>query len=304
VECQTIIDKVYRKVKEEENVGAVASYIPELQEVDPEKFGVHLTSIKGEEFATGDYKEQFSIQSIAKVFSLCMAIEIKGKKLWQRVDVEPSGTAFNSLVHLEYESGIPRNPFINAGALVICDILISELDDPKKEFMEFIRQIASNPEVDYNQSVADSEQKEGYRNFALINFLRSFGNIGNDIEEVLDFYFNLCSIKMNCLELSETFLFLANGGVNPVSGKRIISKSNAKRVNALMSTCGFYDESGEFAYRVGLPGKSGVGGGIVAVYPKQYAIAVWSPRLNAQGNSHRGMKFLEFFTTETEDSIF
>jgi len=284
--------------------GDVASYIPELQKVNPEKFGVCVTTINDTNCGEGDCNERFSIQSIAKVLSLTLAFKHLGRSCWERVDVEPAGTSFNSLVHLEYESGIPRNPFINSGALVVSDMLVTLLDDPKKEFLEFVRLLAKDDSIDYDDKTAASEYAEGYRNFAVINFLRSFGNIENDVEEVLHFYFHLCSIKMNCTQLSRTFLFLAHGGKDPISGERILTRSQSKRVNAIMMTCGFYDEAGEFAYEVGLPGKSGVGGGIVAVNPGSYAIAVWSPKLNPQGNSYRGMKFLEKFTTRTGHSIF
>ena len=296
--------ETFKEVSSMKNYGEVASYIPELQLVDADKFGVCLTMIDDSSCGQGDCNERFSIQSIAKVLSLTLAFKHLGRSCWERVDVEPAGTSFNSLVHLEYESGIPRNPFINSGALVVSDMLVTILDDPKKEFLEFVRLLAKDDSIDYDDKTAASEYEEGYRNFAVINFLRSFGNIENDVEEVLNFYFHLCSIKMNCTQLSRTFLFLAHGGKDPISGERILTRSQSKRVNAIMMTCGFYDEAGEFAYEVGLPGKSGVGGGIVAVNPGSYAIAVWSPKLNPQGNSYRGMKFLEKFTTRTGHSIF
>lgn len=304
IDCQKIIDSVYTAVKHEENLGEVASYIPELGKVDPEKFGVCLTTIDGPQFTAGDCSEPFSIQSVAKVLSLSLAYACIGKTIWERVDVEPSGSPFNSLLQLEAEAGIPRNPLINAGAIVVCDILCGFFSDPKKELLDFIRKAANNPSVAYSPAIASSEKSTGYRNFALINYLKSFGNIKNDIEQVIDLYFNLCSIEMSCIELAHTFLFLANNGVRPQGEEKMLSARRTKRINAIMQTCGFYDEAGEFAYRVGLPGKSGVGGGIVAILPNEYAIAVWSPRLNKKGNSYRGMKFLEQFTTATQASIF
>jgi glutaminase len=294
----------FQEVSGMKSYGDVASYIPELRKIDPEKFGVCVTTINDSSCGQGDCNERFSIQSIAKVLSLTLAFKHQGESCWKRVDVEPAGTSFNSLVQLEYESGIPRNPLMNSGALVIADMLVTILDNPKKEFLEFVRLLAKEDSITYDEKTAASEYSEGYRNFAVINLLRSFGNIENDVEEVLDFYFHLCSITMNCTELSRTFLFLANGGKDPVSDERILTKGQSKRVNAIMMTCGFYDEAGEFAYEVGLPGKSGVGGGIVAVNPGSYAIAVWSPKLNPQGNSYKGMKFLEKFTTKTGHSIF
>lgn len=304
MDCQKIIDQIYAEVKAEDNLGEVARYIPELSKVSPEKLGVCLTTIDGRQFVAGDANEPFSIQSIAKVLSLSLAFSCIGDPIWERVDVEPSGTAFNSLLQLESEGGIPRNPLINAGAIVVCDILCGFFEQPKQELIQFIRRAANRESIDYAPNIATSERSTGFRNMALINYLRSFGNIHNDIEQVIDLYFNLCSIKMSCTELSRTFLFLANSGVQPQSNEGLLDSSKAKRINAIMQTCGFYDEAGEFAYRVGLPGKSGVGGGIAALLPKEYTIAVWSPRLNKKGNSYRGMKFLERFTTETESSIF
>ncbi len=301
---QEIMEMLHAEIKAEKNLGAVASYIPELGKVNPDYFGIYLTSIDGQRLSAGDWDVPFSIQSIAKVLSLSFAFNLKGDAIWERVGVEPSGSPFNSLVQLEFESGIPRNPFINAGAIVICDILCSELENPKEELLSFIRRVANNPNINYNPIIAASEASEGYRNFALINFIRSFGNIHNEVEEVIDLYFHLSSVMMTCKELSETFLFLANAGIQVDTGERILGVSMTKRINAVMQTCGFYDEAGEFAFRVGLPGKSGVGGGIAAILPNDYAIAVWSPRLNTKGNSYRGMKFLEQFTTLTELSIF
>ena len=299
-----IVKSLYDKIKNIEDKGNLASYIPELEKVDPSLFGVHISTIDNLNFGVGNCYDKFSIQSIVKVLSLIMAYRLLGEKLWERVKVEPSGTAFNSLIQLEVENGIPRNPFINAGALVIADVLLSNLSNPKEDFLIFLKNLSNSKAVAYSERIATSEKKVGYRNAALCNFIKSFGNIENEPSEVLDFYFDLCSIEMSCEELSNVFLFLANDGYTLEEHKQILTRSQTKRINALMQTCGFYDESGEFAFKVGLPGKSGVGGGIVAVHPKHYAIAVWSPKLNAKGNSYKGMRFLEEFTTETELSIF
>lgn len=304
MDFKEIIESIYTKIDAIENKGKIASYIPELQKVDPKKFGIHISTVDGFNFGMGDYQDKFSIQSISKVLSLSLAYSILGEKIWERLDVEPSGTAFNSLVQLETERGIPRNPFINAGAHVICDILLSNLNNPKVDFLSFVRDITQNSEINYSPLVVASEKSVGYRNVALCNLIKSFGNIDNEPTEVLDFYFHLCSLEMSCKELSHLFLFLANDGKTINKKKKILTKSQSKRVNALMQTCGFYDESGEFSFKVGLPGKSGVGGGIIAVHPDQYSIAVWSPNLNDKGNSYKGMRFLEEFTTKTELSIF
>lgn len=298
-----VIKEVYQKINNIKNKGELATYIPQLAKVPPKSFGVHIATLDNLNFGIGDYSDKFSIQSVSKVLSLSLAYQILGEKIWERLGVEPSGTAFNSLVQLETDNGIPRNPFINAGAIVISDILLSNLKNPKEDFLAFVRNTANNQELNYSNKIATSEKEVGFRNIALCNFIKSFGNIKNNPSDVLDFYFDLCSLEMNCKELSEVFLFLANKG-NSITNNSILTKSQSKRINALMQTCGFYDESGEFSFKVGLPGKSGVGGGIIAIHPGKYSIAVWSPKLNSKGNSYKGMKFLEEFTTRSQLSIF
>ena len=206
VKYQEIIEEIFGALKSKNNPGRVATYIPELGNVSNDKFGVYLRRVEGETFSYGDSDEAFSIQSIAKVLSLSLAYKNAGSKLWERVGVEPSGDPFNSLVQLEYDYGKPRNAFINAGAIVICDVLMSQYDDAPTVLLEFIREISGNPSIDYNAPIAQSEKAEGFRNTALVNFIKSFGNIKNDTGPVLDFYFNLCSIKMSCKELAETFV--------------------------------------------------------------------------------------------------
>lgn len=299
-----ILEKVFHDTKGLTNKGKIATYIPELANVNPTMFGVHMTNLTGEGYGMGNNLVKFSIQSIAKVFSLTLAYRILGEEIWKRVDVEPSGTKFDSLLLLEINNGIPRNPFINSGAIVICDILVSHLGNARKEFLTFVRDLSNLPNLSYSDKIADSEKANGYRNVALCNFIKSLGNIKNDPTEVLDFYFDMCSLEMNCEQLSYAFTYLANGGLKISDSSEVITKPQSKRINALMLTCGFYDESGEFAFKVGLPGKSGVGGGIVALYPHSYTIAVWSPPLNPNGNSFLGMKFLEEFTTHSDFTIF
>lgn len=300
----TIISEILNSICSIKNTGVLPTYIPELSSINPNKFGIHLSTINSEHYSFGDSEENFSIQSISKVFSLCLAYKLLDSDLWKRVGVEPSGNSFNSLVQLEYEKGIPRNPFINAGAIVICDVLISELNDPRKELLNFIRLLAKNESISYSETIFESEKSNSFRNTALINLMKDFGNIKNNINDVLNLYFMICSIEMTCKELSDACLFLANYGTCPISKTEFLTKSKSKRINSIMQLCGFYDEAGEFSFKVGLPGKSGVGGGIVAVFPGNYSIAVWSPKLNKKGNSYLGMKFLEQFTTETKSSIF
>lgn len=304
MDYQQILENIYRSILPYAKDGKQADYIPALAEVNPDQFGICLTLTNGDTFKLGDADVRFSIQSISKVFSLAIALSIMGHDLWQRVGKEPSGSAFNSLVQLEYEHGIPRNPFINAGAIVTADVLLSHLPNAEQFFLNFVRDLCGNDQINYNLCVAESEQSTGYLNAAIANLLKYHHNIDNDINDVLHLYFTMCSLEMNCEELSKAFLCFArsneafsHGGVN-------LTMSRVKRINAIMQTCGFYDEAGEFSFRVGLPGKSGVGGGIAAIYPSRYSIAVWSPRLNNKGNSVMGMKALELFTTETCESIF
>lgn len=280
MDYQQILDTIYEEMSYRDVRGKVASYIPELAKVDHRKFGMHIYNGEKQHFCFGDSKEKFSIQSISKVFTLSMAMRIMGESLWDRVSVEPSGDPFNSLTQLEYESGIPRNPFINAGALVICDILVDQLEDPKKELLEFVRNITGDENIDYDRSVASSEKSTGYRNVALVNYIKALGNIKCDVEDIVDFYFHQCSLAMSCKQLAQAFMIYANRGRLLESDEKILKPKSVKRINALMQTCGFYDEAGEFSFQVGLPGKSGVGGGIVAIHPEQYSVAVWSPILN------------------------
>lgn len=301
---QSIIDRIHQQVIRQKNYGEVAAYIPELSDIDPEKFGITLVTVNGVCYQAGDCRDLFSMQSIVKVLMLSMAYTRLGGRLWQRVGVEPSGTPFNSLGTLEHDQGIPRNPFSNAGAIVVCDVLLDLYEDPRQAMLDMVRRVTGDDSIGYDAKVAGSEQAEGYRNIALANFIRSLGNIHNDVDQVLGLYFDYCSLAINTEQLARLFLIFANHGKTLDEHYQLLNPSQTKRMNAIMLTCGFYDEAGDFAYKVGLPGKSGVGGGIVAVLPGHYSIAVWSPRLNEKGNSYRGLRFLEQFTTDTQLSIF
>ena len=301
---QGLIDGVYSDVQPFFGKGKVADYIPALARVRPDQLGIALQTLDGQTAAAGDSEIRFSIQSISKTFSLALAFALEGNDLWKRVGVEPSGNPFNSLIQLEFENGKPRNPFINAGALVVTDVLCRHYDDPKSVILNFIRSLAGENSIHFDDEVAASEKTTGFRNQSLAWFLKSCGNLHSDVDTVLDVYFHQCSIAMNCRELSRAFLFLANHGVHPYTGEALLTRSQAKRLNAILLTCGFYDQAGEFAFRVGMPGKSGVGGGVAAFIPGELAIAVWSPELNEYGNSVVGMQALEWFTTRTGRSIF
>jgi glutaminase len=303
LDYQAILETIYHDTRRVDDKGTVASYIPELALVKKSCFGIHLRTSNGKEYGVGDFNKPFSIQSISKVLALSKAMALIGEDIWKRVDVEPSGNPFNYLSLLEIENGIPRNPLINSGAIVIADILVSNLKNPKEDFLNYVRDITGEKTIHFNKDVALSEKITGFKNYATANLLKSFKNLVNPVDDVLDFYFHQCSIEMTCSQLSKAFYLFANQG-KCLQNKLHITEQQVKRINALMLTCGFYDEAGEFAFEVGLPGKSGVGGGIVALLPEKFVITTWSPGLNKKGNSKLGMLALEQFTTKTKLSIF
>lgn len=304
------LDTVVREISEEmaarADRGAVADYIPELAHVDPNRFGMAVIDMDGRVSAGGDSEMLFSIQSISKVFTLTLALGMIGDRLWRRVGREPSGNPFNSIVQLERERGVPRNPFINAGAIAVTDVILSghEPREALGEILRFMQFLAQDQSVFIDEKVAASERRTGFRNSALAYYMKSFGVIENPVDFTLGVYFHHCAIAMNCRQLATAGRFLAHNGMNPATGFNVVSPERARRINAIMLTCGHYDGSGEFAYRVGLPGKSGVGGGILAVAPGKASIAVWSPGLDAAGNSHLGRVALEQLTQRMGWSVF
>ena len=305
-DLQALVDGIHTEIVAQSERGKVADYIPELAAVDPRHFGIAVTTVDGREFQAGEADTAFSIQSVSKVFTLTMALGMVGDRLWNRVGREPSGTPFNSIVQLEREAGKPRNPFINAGAIAVADVLLAG-HQPKEaigEIVQFVRFLAGDDSIVIDQRVARSEAETGFRNFALAQFMRSFGKLDHPAEHVLGVYFHHCALAMTCRQLSHAGLFLAAGGRNPATGRTVVSRDRARRINALMLMCGHYDGSGDFAYRVGLPGKSGVGGGILVVAPGKAAISVWSPGLNANGNSLLGTMALEILAQRTGWSVF
>ncbi|MEZ6186633.1 MAG: glutaminase [Planctomycetota bacterium] len=284
--------------------GEVAAYIPELAKADPNRWGIAVATLDGQVYQAGEADARFSIQSVSKLFSLSLAIQLQGDALWTRVGREPSGDPFNSLVQLEYEAGIPRNPFINAGALVITDVIRSHLPDAARAVLDLIHRAAGDDAARFDEAVARSESETGHRNRALGHFMKSFGNLHHDVEEVLDAYFHHCSITMSCVDLARAALFLANRGRSPYTDAEVLSPHDTKYVNSLMLTCGTYDAAGDFAFRVGLPAKSGVGGGLLAVMPGAFAACAWSPGLDKGGNSIAGAKALELLARATGLSVF
>src|SRR6185369_18044545 len=301
-----VVGEIVDEMRRRSDRGAVATYIPELACADPDAFGLAIVDADGNVAVGGDGETPFSIQSISKVFTLTLALGKVGDRLWKRVGREPSGSPFNSIIQLEYERGIPRNPFINAGAIAVTDVILSG-HRPREalgEILRFVRFLADDPSIGIDEAVAASEQRTGFRNAALANYMKSFGVLENPVEMTLGVYFHHCAIAMTCRQLAMAGRFLAQLGTNPSTGFSVVQPERARRINALMLTCGHYDGSGEFAYRVGLPGKSGVGGGILAIAPGKASIAVWSPGLNDRGNSRLGTEALERLAHRAGWSVF
>ncbi|PKQ71456.1 glutaminase [Aeromonas sobria] len=285
--------------------GKVANYIPALAQVPADRLGIAVCTVEGELFTAGDACEPFSIQSISKALSLTLALTLyQEEEIWVRVGKEPSGQPFNSLVQLEFEQGIPRNPFINAGALVVSDMLETRLTAPRQRTLELVRRLAGNPAIMADQVVARSEYQHSARNAAIAYLMKAYGNFENEVDKVLQSYFNACAIRMSCVDLARAFVYLANRGLPLGGSEPLLPARTTKQVNALLATCGLYDEAGDFAYRVGMPGKSGVGGGIIALIPGELSVCVWSPELNKAGNSLAGTAALELLAERLGRSIF
>ncbi|WP_053640807.1 MULTISPECIES: glutaminase [unclassified Streptomyces] len=300
---QPVLDRIAEEIAELADRGAPADYIPALAAGDPADFGMAVAELDGTVYGVGDWRRPFSTQSVTKVFTLALALAGEGDTLWTHVGREPSGDPFNSLVQLEYENGIPRNPFINAGALVVTDRLHRLTGDASGSLLAFLRAESGNPDLAFDAAVAASEAAHGDRNAALAHFMASYGNITGPVPDLLREYFRQCSLEASCADLALATGFLARHGLRS-DGTRLLTRSQAKQVNAVMLTCGTYDAAGEFAYRVGLPGKSGVGGSVVAVVPGRCTLCVWSPGLDSRGNSVAGVAALDRFTTITGLSVF
>jgi len=301
-DLSTVLEEILATARASQDRGKVADYIPELARVDPSRFALSVVLADGSQHSVGDTDVAFSIQSVSKVFALAIALGRHGDRLWARVGREPSGLAFNSILQLEHERGIPRNPFINAGAIVVTDAALAG-HAPREylgELLRFIRAAAEDDGIHINDAVARSETETGHRNVALAHYLRSYGNLLNPPEMTLGAYFHQCAVEMTCAQLARAGRFLTAAPGMP----RMVAPGRVRRINALMLTCGHYDGSGDFAYRVGLPGKSGVGGGILVIAPGRASIAVWSPGLNAQGNSKLGTEAVEHLARRMGWSVF
>ena len=301
---QRVLNEITQEVKPLLSQGKVADYIPALAEVDLEQFSIAIYTTEGEIFCAGDCEQRFTIQSVSKVMTLTLALQRYGDELWSRVGKEPSGTAFNSLTQLEFEKGIPLNPFINAGAIVTCDALYSRLSAPMHSMLETFRDLSGNRSIVIDKQVANSEYEFRHRNAAMAHLMKSFGNFENEVDDVLWSYFNFCAIELNCIELAKAYNFLANKGIDFSSSKRVLSSRQNKQLNSLLFTSGLYDAAGDFGYRVGMPGKSGVSGTILAVLPNRFTVAVYSPGLNSFGNSVAGIAALELLSKKLDISIF
>ncbi|GAB3115801.1 glutaminase [Novispirillum itersonii] len=294
---QSLLDRVHAEVAARPVRGKVADYIPALARIDASRFGMALALVDGRSFVAGDATEPFSIQSMSKLFTLVMAQRLYGDELWQRVGREPSGTAFNSLVQLEHEDGFPRNPFINAGALAVTNALVSRYAQPERAILDFMAGLSGRKKIFIDEEVARSEEQHGDRNRAIAYFLKAHNRFENDVAEVTRTYFRQCAIPLTCQELAQAALFLANNGC-ALDGTRILSPAQTRQTLAVMLTCGLYDGVGDFVFRVGLPAKSGVGGGIIAILPGVGSLCVWSPPLDARGNSAKAIEALELIAGE------
>jgi glutaminase len=301
-DIQTILEEIQENVKKHYGQGRKATYIPALKEVDGKQFALTLIDKKGKVYSVGDDKVCFSIQSVSKILTLTMALNEVDQEVWGRMDREPTGKAFDSLIHLEEHNGIPSNPLLNSGAIVTADILLG-IYGPKviEKFLEFARTASGNPTLKIDEKIYKSEKRTAHRNYAFAHYIKSYGNIVNDVNEVLDVYFKFCSLSLNNIDLTKMFFYLANNGLN-LEGERMTTSRHSKRINSIMFTCGTYDEVGDFAYLVGLPVKSGVSGAIAGCLPKQFSVSVWSPELNKKGNSYLGFRALELLTTMVDKS--
>ncbi|HLL59487.1 MAG TPA: glutaminase, partial [Allosphingosinicella sp.] len=301
IDYEALVQAVFSDAESYRGHGDLAKHIPALAHVDPNKLGIAIALGDGSTYAAGDADEAFSIQSIATIFTLSLTLGQTGAALWNYVGREPAGSPFNALVQLESDRGKPRNPLTNAGAIVVCDQLIGR-DPPREaidEILQFLSERSGGDNITTDETVAMSESRAGSLNRSLANFIAAFGNLQNSVEDVLNVYFHQSAITMSCRQLAKAALYLAFDGIDPVTKAEVCNPSRSRRINALMLTSGHYDNSGDFAFRIGLPGKSGSGGGILASIPGIGAVCVWSPGLNAARTSLAGAVALEKLVERT-----
>jgi glutaminase len=302
-ELRALLDEIGDEVKPLAQEGDIADYIPSLAAEDPDRFALAVSPVDGAECATGDADVGFPIQSVGKTFALALALQKVGEDVFERVGKEPSGDPFNSMVQLEHEKGIPRNPHINAGALVVCDVLLETCDDPRGSMIELMSELCGE-EVSHDEQILAAEEDTGHRNAGMAYLMSSFGNLRTSVDEVMAVYLHQCAVKMSARQLARAVRFLANDGVDPRTGRQVVSEQLARRVNALMLTTGTYDSAGQFAYEVGIPCKSGVAGAIVGDVPGMLGVCVWSPPLDASGNSRAGREALHLLAERLQLSVF
>lgn len=303
MDIQKLLSEVYDEVRPALGSGAVSSTIPALRDVNPHRFGLAAATLASEVYGVGDWRAPFSIQSVSKLFSVALVLARDGEQLWKRVGYRPSSHRYDALTELDDAGGVPANPFVNAGALVVVDRLLRLTGNAQRTVLKLLRAETGNPRIDVDVTVAASERAHHHRNAAIAHLIADHGNLHHPIPEVLDHYAAQCAIAMSCADLAVAGLFLARHGVR-ADGSRLLTRSEAKRLNAMLLTCGTYDAAGDFAYHVGLPAKSGIGGGILAVVPGWGALATWGPALDAAGNSIAGRAALARFTTATGRSVF
>lgn len=300
---QTLLEEILEKGKEKIPYGKTADYIPELGRADKNRLGICIFTRDGKQYRAGDTSTRFTIQSISKVINLAAALERCGfEHVFSKVGMEPSGEAFNSLVELDLTSSYPFNPMINSGAIAVASFLEPIMDF--EEMLEFSRTLCQDPGITLDEAVCQSEMSHASRNRAIAYLLESKGIIESDVEKSLQLYIKLCSLSVTAQSLANLGLVLACGGTHPVTGERLLSSHVVQVIKTIMLTCGMYDGSGDFAIRVGLPAKSGVGGGIMAVVPTRMGIGIFSPGLDGKGNSLAGIQVLERLSRRMYLSIF
>lgn len=299
----SIVEDAMEKARLEIPKGEVATYIPELGKVDPNQLGICIYPLNGKKICLGDYDKRFTIQSVSKTIMLVAALEIFGPdKVFELTGAEPSGEAFNSIVELDRENSKPYNPLINSGAIAICNLLTRELSF--SDMLIYARKVCSDPDIMLDEDVYHSELKTCSRNRSIAYLLESKGIITGDVDDILRFYTKCCSLSVTAESLAAMARILSNDGVGEESTKRYMSASTARLVKILMLTCGMYDGSGTFAVNVGIPSKSGVGGGIMSVSDKRAGIGVFGPSLDSKGNSIAGIQLLKEISNKLTLNLF
>lgn len=299
-----LIDRIYHSYKNL-NDGALASYIPELAKADAKKFGISITTLDGETICVGDFDTSFTIQSISKPFVFGLAIETHGiEHVRSRVDVEPTGDSFHSIIHLDNESKRPSNPMVNTGAIAMTSLIKGKSKKEGQLMLQKYFEKFTGCSLEIDESVYESEKATGHRNRAMAHLMLHFGMVEPEIDETVDLYFRQCSFKVNTNDLSMMAATLANNGINPKTKEIAIKKENINYLLTLMFTCGLYTYAGQWAFNVGIPAKSGVSGGILAVVPGEMGIGVYSPLVDLHGNSVRGLRFFNDFSKELNLHVF